>query len=212
MSQDKAVRVDASRFLGFSGVITRAASCFQLNSGTGEILPVMRGETNPLVWNRSESIGNRWLLTIACMTERLPIHSPRAEHPRNRLRYAVLALGVIVAGLLWRSRYMPLPPFFSKYGGDALWALMVFVWIGFILPRASTCRVAVLALAFAWGVEFSQLYHAPWLDSLRATLPGRLILGSTFNWPDLPAYALGIILGALLEHRAFRATPAGRVV
>ena len=89
----------------------------------------------------------------------------------------------------------------SKYGGDALWALMVFVGFGFLLPRASTLVVALLALTFSWGVEFSQLYHAPWIDAVRATLPGKLVLGNTFNWPDLLAYALGIALGVLVEWR-----------
>jgi hypothetical protein len=78
---------------------------------------------------------------------------------------------------------------------------MVFVGFGFMRPRTSTLAVASLALAFAWAVEFSQLYHAPWFDAVRATLPGRLVLGTTFNWPDLPAYAVGIALGALAEWR-----------
>jgi hypothetical protein len=80
-----------------------------------------------------------------------------------------------------------------------MWALMVFVGFGFLLPHASTMTNALMALTFAWGVEFSQLYHAPWLDSIRATLPGRLVLGTTFNWIDLAAYAVGIVLGALTE-------------
>ena len=117
------------------------------------------------------------------------------------MRYGVLAVAVVAAGLLWRSGFIPLPPVLSKYGGDALWALMVFVGFGFLLPRASTFVVALLALTFSWGVEFSQLYHAPWLDAVRATLPGRLVLGNTFNWPDLPAYALGVALGAWAEWR-----------
>jgi hypothetical protein len=108
-------------------------------------------------------------------------------------------LAVIAAGLLWRSGLIPLPQWLSNNGGDALWALMVFVGLGFLLPRASTLLVALLALTFAWGVEFSQLYHAPWLDAIRATIPGRLVLGNTFNWPDLPAYALGVGLGAFAE-------------
>jgi hypothetical protein len=115
--------------------------------------------------------------------------------------YAVLVVVVMAAGLLWRSRFMPLPPFAAKYGGDALWALMVFVGLGALLPRVSTVMLALLALGFAWSVEFSQIYHAPWIDALRATLPGRLILGSVFNWPDLPAYALGIALGAWADYR-----------
>ena len=138
------------------------------------------------------------------MQQRLHIRPARNYTPqssRNRVLYAVLTLAVVAAGLLWRSDSMPLPPAFSKYGGDALWALMVFLGCGFLLPRASTLTVALLALTFAWGVEFSQLYQAPWIDALRATLPGRLVLGNTFNWPDLPAYALGIGLGVLVEWR-----------
>lgn len=79
---------------------------------------------------------------------------------RSRLLYAVLAIVVVAAGLLWRSRFMPLPPVAAKYGGDALWALMVFVGIGFLFPKSSTVLVALLALTFSWAVEFSQLYHA----------------------------------------------------
>jgi hypothetical protein len=140
------------------------------------------------------------------MSHRLHIRPARnyAHQPsttRNRLLYAVLALAVVAAGLLWRSGVIPLPQWLSNNGGDALWALMVFVGFGFLLPRAPTLVVALLALTFSWGVEFSQLYHAPWIDALRATIPGRLVLGTTFNWPDLPAYAVGIAFGALAECR-----------
>jgi hypothetical protein len=117
------------------------------------------------------------------------------------MRYALLAIAVVAVGLLWRSGLIPLPQWLSNNGGDALWALMVFVGFGFLFPRASTLTVALLALGVAWGVEFSQLYHAPWIDAIRATLPGKLVLGNTFNWPDLPAYAVGIVIGALAEWR-----------
>ena len=120
---------------------------------------------------------------------------------RNRVRSGVLAVAVVAAGLLWRSGFIPLPLVLSKYGGDALWALVVFVGFGFLVPRVSTLMLALQALSFSWGVEFSQLYHAPWIDALRATLPGRLVLGNTFNWPDLPAYAVGVALGAWAEWR-----------
>lgn len=61
--------------------------------------------------------------------------------------------------------------------------------------------VALLALTFAVGAEFSQLYHTPWIDAVRATLPGKLVLGNTFNWPNLPAHVVSIVLGALAEWR-----------
>jgi hypothetical protein len=136
---------------------------------------------------------------------RRPARTPAQLPPtRKRLLYAGLVISVVATGLLWRSRLIPLPAVVSEFGGDALWALMVFVGIGFLLPRAPIATVALLAMTFSWGVEFSQLYHAPWIDAIRATLPGRLVLGSTFHWPDLPAYLLGIGAGAWAEHSRAR--------
>ncbi len=93
-----------------------------------------------------------------------------------------------------------------KYGGDSLWALLVFIGCGFVFVRASTLKIAWIALGIAWGIEFLQLYHAPWIDSIRTTLPGRLILGSTFNPPDLIAYAVGISAGVMVEFAIQSAT------
>ena len=126
------------------------------------------------------------------------------KRPRSRALYALLAIAVIACGLLWRSAFISMPQWLSNNGGDALWALMVFVGFGFLLPRASTMTLALLALAFSWGIEFSQLYRAPWIDAIRATLPGKLALGNTFNWPDLPAYATGIMIGVWVEWRKLR--------
>ncbi len=60
-------------------------------------------------------------------------------------------------------------------------------------------RIVILAVCFAWSIEFLQLYHAPWIDMIRSTRLGRLVLGRTFNSPDLIAYFVGIMLGALAE-------------
>ena len=57
----------------------------------------------------------------------------------------------------------------------------------------------MLALAFSVAVELSQLYHAPWIDSIRQTTLGGLILGFDFVWSDLVCYALGVGLGVLVD-------------
>lgn len=133
---------------------------------------------------------------------------PARKRARSRILYALLAVAVVAAGLLWRSGLIPMPHWLSNNGGDALWALMVFLGFGLLFPRVSTLFVALLALTFSWGVEFSQLYHAPWIDAIRATIPGRLVLGNTFNWIDLLAYAAGIAVGAGVEWR-LRRSPTG---
>ena len=118
---------------------------------------------------------------------------------RSRLLYLVLAATVIGIGLLWRSPLVSLPPFLTKYGGSAWWSLLVFLCCGFVKPRARTWAVAFAALGISFAVEFGQLYHAPWIDHLRAQRLGGLILGSTYSAQDLVAYTVGILIGATLE-------------
>jgi hypothetical protein len=118
--------------------------------------------------------------------------------PRSRLFLAVVILLVIATGLFVRSSHFP-QGFFSKYTGDALWALVAFLGWGFVFPRWPTLPVAGLAAGFSIAIEFSQLYHAPWIDALRETLPGRLILGSGFAWADILAYLVGIGAGVVAE-------------
>ena len=106
----------------------------------------------------------------------------------------------MATGLLWRVHLFPITGSVAKYGGDAWWALLVFIGCGFLFNAASTRRVVTLSLCFAWLIEFSQLCRAPWIDSIRSTRAGHIVLGSTFNTPDLLAYAAGIALGAWAEH------------
>lgn len=126
--------------------------------------------------------------------------SPVSEKkPRSRILYAALGAGVIGLGLMWRSPHVGFPPFIAKYGGSALWALLVFLCCGFVKARASTWRLMLAATVISFCVEFSQLYHAPWIDQIRAHRLGGLILGSTYSSYDLVAYLAGIIAGAIVE-------------
>lgn len=118
---------------------------------------------------------------------------------RNRLLYFIAILVVIVAGLASRRYPWLFPEYMGKYPGDALWALMVFLGWGIVFPAISTRRLAVYALATSFVDEFSQLYHAPWIDSIRSTFLGHIILGSGFMWFDFAAYAIGILIGVLGE-------------
>ena len=92
-----------------------------------------------------------------------------------------------------------LPGFVATYAGDVLWALAAFLGIGLVWSRASTGRVAAMALGVCLGVELSQLYHAAWIDSVRRTTVGGLVLGFGFLWSDLVCYAVGVGAGVLLE-------------
>jgi len=76
---------------------------------------------------------------------------------------------------------------------------MVFWGFGFVSPRTRASWVALAAIAFCFAIELLQLYQAPWIDAVRATTPGRLVLGQGFHAFDLVCYVIGFGLAAALE-------------
>jgi hypothetical protein len=118
---------------------------------------------------------------------------------RSRLVYFFLIACTIIAGLLSREFPNLLPRFLDKYPGDALWALMIYFIVGFIFPRWSFVKVALISILFCYCIELSQLYHAAWIDAIRQTKIGSLILGFGFLWTDVLAYTIGVGLGILGE-------------
>lgn len=111
---------------------------------------------------------------------------------RRRLLLIVGMVLVVGVGLASRRYPFLLPDFLSSYPGDALWALLVFLCIAFAWPRLASGRLAGAALALAFLVELAQLYQAPWINAIRATTPGHLVLGQGFDWGDLLAYSIGV--------------------
>src|SRR4051812_3253116 len=92
-------------------------------------------------------------------------------------------IGLVVAPGLGSRRYAAsLPGIVAAFAGDTLWAFAAFLCLGLLLPRASTRRVALLAFSFSLLIEVGQLYKVPWLDSIRRTTLGGLVLGFDFVW------------------------------
>lgn len=120
---------------------------------------------------------------------------------RNLVSWLAMIALASALGIGSRQYAHSLPHFIAAYAGDTLWALAAFLGFGLILRRQSTWRVALFAMTFSILIEVSQLYHAPWLDSIRHTILGGLILGFGFLWSDLACYAVGVGLGVAIELR-----------
>lgn len=117
----------------------------------------------------------------------------------KRFAYFGLAIVVIILGLASRRFRGELPTFVGEYSGDTLWALMMYLLVSVLLPGQRILRRGVIALSLAFLVEVSQLYHAPWIDAIRATTLGGLVLGFGFLWSDFACYTVGVVLGMVIE-------------
>jgi hypothetical protein len=126
---------------------------------------------------------------------------------RTRFVYLLAAIVVVIAGLASRRYRGQLPAFLAEYAGDTLWALMLFLLVSTLFAGRPVPARAAISLALAFLVEVSQLYHAPWIDSLRQTTLGGLVLGFGFLWTDLVCYSVGIVTGSLTERGIGRFGP-----
>ena len=113
----------------------------------------------------------------------------RTLAPRTRLRLGAALFVTIWLGLA--SRRWPLPGLFAEYTGDALYAVAAFWAIALLRPALPAPWLLLAAWGAATAVELSQLVRLDWLDAVRATRLGGLLLGHGFQAADLVAYAVG---------------------
>lgn len=122
---------------------------------------------------------------------------------KYRLYYLILFLFTILLGLGSRRYGSYLPAFVADYGGDALWAAMVYWGISVLFPKKEFFRKGFIALSFSYCIEISQLYQADWINAIRGTTLGALVLGHGFLWSDILCYTVGVGLAILIDFTLF---------
>ena len=116
---------------------------------------------------------------------------------KPQLQLAVIALVVMLAGL-WLRFDAPVSLPLRDASGGITYVLVFILVIAAIRPNASSVVIASSVLFVTCCLEFLQLWHPAWLEACRRTVPGRLLLGTTFEWTDFPPYFVGAALGGTL--------------
>ncbi|MFI1029967.1 DUF2809 domain-containing protein [Streptomyces sp. NPDC020951] len=136
----------------------------------------------------------------------MPGNNDRAVEPaRIRLTAVGAAVVTVGAGLTLRA---VAAGSLAKYGGDALYTVLLVALVVLLAPRITPLTAAASALTVSWGVEFLQLSEVTAELSQRSAV-ARFVLGSTFNPPDLFWYAVGAAAGWLV-HTAVALYPSLR--
>jgi hypothetical protein len=112
----------------------------------------------------------------------------------NRTFYFIFILTIMGLGLL--SRHVAGVPLFI---GDILWGLMIYLMVRFLFINRPIKWAVFASLIFCYAIEFSQLYQATWINNIRHTVLGGLILGEVFLWSDMLCYTIGVGLGMFID-------------
>ena len=116
----------------------------------------------------------------------------------NRIRYIIAISITILLGLASR-KFSATDSWVHLYFGDILWTTLFYFIFRFLFILKTLNLSLVLAIIWSYAIEFSQLYHPPWLDAVRNTTLGGLLLGFGFLWSDLVCYVIGAILGYFID-------------
>ena len=117
----------------------------------------------------------------------------------NQKRWTLLSIAIIVPLGFYSKIYTGLAAGWvnNSLGG----VLYVIFWsllfsICFIRPRA--WKIAVIVLLTTCLLEFLQLWHPPFLQTIRSTFLGVSLIGNSFSWSDQLHYVIGFILSGIL--------------
>ena len=117
-----------------------------------------------------------------------------------RLKFALCLLIIVLLGVgsfLLRGTSVD---GLANFAGGALYVIALIFFILTLAPKYSQRQhripLCTFAFLFTCAIEFLQLWHPPILESIRATLPGRLVLGNTFSGIDFPAYFVGALVAS----------------
>lgn len=116
----------------------------------------------------------------------------------KRNLYIPLVGIIMIVGLASRKFSTPSSWVFL-YLGDVLWATMFYFIFRFLFIRKTLFNNAIMTITWCFVIEFSQLYQADWINAVRATTIGALVLGSGFLWTDLVCYIIGVGLGFAID-------------
>lgn len=117
----------------------------------------------------------------------------------KRVLYFVITSLVMIMGLLSRKFMFIFPKNIAPFIGDMFWAMMVYFGFRFLLPKLALLKSFNIALIFSFAIEISQLYQSDWVNTIRKTTIGGLVLGHGFLWMDLISYTIGIIIAVIID-------------
>jgi hypothetical protein len=117
------------------------------------------------------------------------------------VKYFVATLSAMLIGYASRQFYPTSGTFIHDYVGDAIWAGMIYWGFRTIQNQITFLKSAIYAIIFCFAIECLQLYHATWIETLRHTKLGGLILGFEFLWSDLLSYTIGISIAYIIDNQ-----------
>ena len=120
----------------------------------------------------------------------------RMKWSSTQTKAAISLLVVTPFGFAFKFYSGPGNWWFNDYGAGVLyetfWILLAFI---FFPSKRSANVIPIYVFVITCILEFLQLWHPPFLNTIRSSFLGSALIGTTFVWWDFPHYVLGCLAG-----------------
>jgi len=110
-------------------------------------------------------------------------------------RLIIMLLVLIPLGLSTKFYTGPYQDLINNSISDVIYEVFWILLIFLIKKNLKPFFIALFVFVFTAIIEFSQLLHFSWLESLRNNFLGKTLLGTNFVKTDFIYYLLGCIIG-----------------
>lgn len=117
---------------------------------------------------------------------------------RFNRNYFLLALGLFIVEVLI-ALYVK-DTIIRPYGGDFLVVIWLYCCLMAVV-KVNKTKAAIGVLLFAYLIEIAQYFKYAQRLGLEHNKVAMIVLGSSFEWGDMIAYTLGILVVLLIEGR-----------
>jgi len=107
-------------------------------------------------------------------------------------KWTFLAIAVVVPLGLYSKIYDgPAATWVNNSLGGVLYVIFWSLLFSLLAARYKSWKIAGLVLLITCAIEFLQLWHPPFLESIRSTFLGVTLFGNSFSWLDIAYYFIG---------------------
>jgi hypothetical protein len=131
-----------------------------------------------------------WVVSLAYILVYCGCVMLKSKH-LHRLETWFLLAALVPLGLFTRYYDGWAADFVNYSLGGVIYVTFWCLLVSLIFPGAPRGKVCGWVVVITSLLECLQLWHPPWLEQLRSSLAGQMLLGTTFVWTDFIGYLAG---------------------